>query len=108
MLSEIKKDLKMVNGVMTVVPREYPNWYGIEDIGFIWCGTQSDAKIEYDGCVYNATTIEDAMWYEWTHDDEGNYLPERANDEDGFAQFMRANDEDVRELIVMTIERKEN
>ena len=35
MLSVIDKDLRKVNGAWTIVPKEYPNWYGFEDIGFI-------------------------------------------------------------------------
>lgn len=61
MLSTIEKDLRVINGVATIVPREYPNWYGIEDIGFIWHGTQADPEIEYDGHVINAYIVEDTM-----------------------------------------------
>lgn len=108
MLSTIKQDLIAIDGVGTIVPREYPNWYGIEDIGFIWHGTQSDPEIEYDGCVVNACIVEDTMWYDWTHDDEDNFLQEKENDEDGFAEFMRDNATDVKELILMAIRAKEN
>lgn len=104
MLSTIEKDLRPVNGIMKIVSKEYPNWYGIEDIGFIWHGSWSDPEIEYNGNVVNSTIIEDTMWDRWTHDDYGEYLLEKANDEDGFAQYMRDNVDDVYELIELTME----
>lgn len=107
MLSTLKEDLRVVNGVGTIVPKEYPNWYGIEDIGFIWHNTQADAEIEYDGYVINSCIVEDTMWYDWTHDDEDNIIPERESDEDGFEQFMRDNATDVKELIMMVVRREE-
>ena len=99
MLSEIDKDLKKVNGTWAIVKKEYPNWYGLEDVGFIWRGSWSDPVLEYKGNLINSTIVEDAMWDRWTHDDYGNHLPEREEDEEGFAEYMKENAYEVYELL---------
>ena len=48
--------------ISTCSMKESPNWYGIEDVGFIWHGSWSDPEIEYKGKRLNATIVEDTMW----------------------------------------------
>ena len=85
------------------VYKELPDWYGIPDIGYVWKGTQSDPDIEYKGKRINSTIIEDTMWNRWTHDDDDNYLPEKAKDDVGFAKYMQANADEVKELIELAM-----
>lgn len=99
MLSEIDKDLKKVNGTWAIVKKEYPNWYGFEDVGYIWRGSWSDPVLEYKGNIINCPMIEDTMWERYTHDDDGNYLSEREEDEEGFVEYMKENAYEVYELL---------
>lgn len=103
MTSTIEKDFKKVNGVMTFGAKELPNWYGIENIGYIWHNTQADPEIEYKGKRCSCYIIEDTMWERWTHDDNDNYIEEHENDEDGFAHFMLENKDEVIELVELAL-----
>ena len=100
MLSTIEKDLRTVNGVMSIVPKEYPNWYGIEGIGFIWRGSWSDPGLEYNGKVINSTIVEDTMWDRFTHDDDGNYIERNEKD---FNTYMKDNADEVKELCELAL-----
>ena len=62
MISKMENELRMVNGRCVVRMRELPNWYGIEDIGFIWRGQWADPQIEYNKMRVNATVVENTMW----------------------------------------------
>lgn len=104
MTSTLKRDLKQVDGVMTFPMKEYPDWYGIPDIGFIWYNTQTDPMLEYKGKLINSTIIEDTMWERYTHDDDGNYISINASDEEGFKHFMLHNKDDVYELLETAME----
>lgn len=37
-------------------------WYGIENIEFLWHGTQADPEIEYKGFRWSTWMIEDALY----------------------------------------------
>lgn len=39
-----------------------PNWYGIEGIGYEWCGAYSDPLLHYKGHTFNYWDIEYALW----------------------------------------------
>ena len=58
MISTIEKDFTVVDGAIVLGWKEYPNWYGIEDIGFISRGSWSDPEIEYNGKRLNSTIVE--------------------------------------------------
>jgi hypothetical protein len=86
-----------------------PDWYGIPGIKFIWHNTQSDPEIEYKGRRCSCYLIEDTMWYDYTHDDEGEELPTELCLEEDFDQWMRENAECIYELCeqVLFPEREE-
>lgn len=107
MKSTITRDLVKVNGVITIGYKEYPDWYGIEGIGFIWHNSWADPELEYKGKIVNSYIVEDTMWERWIYDDDDNLIPERENDEDGFGNFMRENAEGVYELLENIIENME-
>lgn len=101
MISTIEKDLIFEDGVAKMVWKEYPNWYGIKDVGFIWRGSWSDPEIEYKGKRINSTIVEDTMWERFRENcEEDGITP----DEDEFELYMAANPEDVYELIELAME----
>ena len=104
MISTLKQTSKKIDGVWCLVSKEYPDWYGIPDVGFIWHGEYSDALLEYHGKVYNSFDIEEVMWNRWIYDDDGNLIPAREKDDTGFSLFMRENAQDVYELFQFTQE----
>lgn len=106
MTSTIERDFIVNDGVATFPMKELPNWYGISDVGFIWHGEWSDSEIEYKGKRINANIIEDTMWQRWIYDDNGSLIDGRENDDDGFAQFMLDNKDEVYELIELATERE--
>lgn len=107
MISTIERDFKVENGVASFPMKEYPDWYGIPNIGFIWHGEWSDPEIEYKGKRINSTIVEDTMWYEYTHDEFDRYIPEREFDQDGFSEYMLKNKDKVYELIEIAMEADE-
>ena len=103
MLSTIEKDFVMKDGVMVFGQKEYPNWYGIEDIGFIWHGSWSDPEIEYKGNRINSTIVEDTMWERYREECEERNVK---TDEYEFEEYMRNNADEVYELIELALEEK--
>jgi len=103
MISTIERDFKVENGVASFPMKEYPNWYGIEDIGFIWHGAWSDPEIEYKGKRINATIVEDTMWERYKEDcEEQGKNADACIDE--FDTYMINNADTVYELIELAIE----
>ena len=103
MVSTIEKDLKLIDGNAVLVLKEYPNWYGIEDIGFIWHGSWSDPELEYKGKVVNSYIIEDSMWERFREDcEEQGKNADVCIDE--FDTYMKENAYDVYELLELAIE----
>ena len=47
MTSTIERDFVVKNGVASFPMKEYPNYCGIEDIGYISHGEWADAELEY-------------------------------------------------------------
>lgn len=102
MISTIEKTLKVIDEKLCLVPKEYPNWYGIEDIGFIWHGAWADPEIEYKGRVVNSVIIEDSMWENFR--DECHEQGKRADDcMDEFDEYMKEHASDVYELIELAL-----
>lgn len=44
---------------------DYPRWYGIYGVEFIWKGGWSDPRISVLEIVMNSHDVEDAMWEEY-------------------------------------------
>ena len=53
MTSTIERDCVVKDGVASFPMKEYPNYCGIEDIGYISHGEWSDAELEYKGKLFN-------------------------------------------------------
>ena len=83
--------------VMHIVPKELPDWYGIEDIGFVWHGEWADPEVEYKGKRCNCNIIEDAMWERFKED-----YP-NAHNENEFVEYMRNNKDEVYELCELAM-----
>lgn len=102
MQSTIKNDLRFdENGVLQVVPMEYPDWYGIPNIGFIWINSWADPMLEYKGKQINSYYVEQSMWEQFRED-----FP-NAN-EDEFKKYMLDNKDDVYEYLNTIVEVMEN
>ena len=102
MISTVERTLEVNDGVLSTPWKELPNWYGIENIGFIWRGAWSDPEIEYKGRRLNATIVEDTMWERYKeYCDENNWKTDERLSE--FIGFMKDNSEDVYELIELAL-----
>lgn len=82
----------------------FPNWYGIEGIKFIWINTQSDPLIEYKGKRCSCYIVEDTMWERYREECE---LDGVETTEDGFKEYMQNNSSDVFELCELALFGKE-
>lgn len=89
--STMKRKWVNYNGVYKLEPEEYPYWYGIEGIGFIFQNCWADPLIEYKGKQFSCFYVEDAMWEEFREDH-----PHGTEEE--FDQYMRDNKDEVYEL----------
>lgn len=75
-----------------------PYWYGIKPIRFIWRGSWADPDIGYNRMVVNSHIVEDSMYERYCEDcREGNL----EITDDGFAEFMRNNKNEIVELIYL-------
>ena len=101
MISTMERGFKVENGVAIFPMKELPNWYGIENIGFIWNGEWSDPEIEYKGKRINATIVENTMWERYRDDCE---MFGTNADIDRFGLYMLKNQEEVCELIEIATE----
>lgn len=104
MISTIERDMKTVNGVMTFPMKEYPDWYGISGIGYIWINSLADPQIEYNGKRFSCYTVEDTMWERYK---EECYERDEEVDDDKFGDYMRENADEVRELTRIASESRE-
>ncbi len=91
MKSTLRHDIRPVKGGFSFEPKEYPDWHGIPDIGFIWINSWADPMIEYKGKEYNSHDVEDTMW-DW-------FYEETCGDPNEFSQFMRDNVNEVYRLL---------
>ena len=101
MISTMEKDFYEKDGKMVFGFKPYPNWYGIEGIGFIYHGDWSDPEIEYKGKRINSTIVEDTMWERFREECETDGVTPTM---DEFELYMEANPEDVYELIELAME----
>ena len=46
----------------------YPNWYGIEGIGFEWRGPWNEPLLHYKGHTFCNFDIEDGLWENYKED----------------------------------------
>lgn len=90
-ISTVKKHAVFRKGVWDLEPAEYPCWYGIENIGFIFVNCWADPLIEYKGKQFSCFYVEDTMWEEFREDH-----PHGTDEE--FDQYMRDNKDEVYEL----------
>lgn len=93
MKSTIENDMVFVNRVMRIVPKELPNWYGIDNVGFVWHNEWSDPEIEYKGKRFSCYIVEDTMWERYKEEND------KYADEELFEQYMRNNKDEVMELL---------
>lgn len=82
----------------------FPNWYGIDGIKFIWINTQSDPLIEYKGKRCSCYVVEDTMWERYREDCEENGTETTENE---FEEYMRNHSDDVFELCELALFGKE-
>lgn len=97
-LSELKAFAKRL-GVKE--DEDYPDWYGIPNIKFIYQNNVETPKIKYKGKTFYDCDVEDAMWERWVRDDDGNVIPGRDGDYEGFEKFMRDNADEIYDMLEM-------
>lgn len=103
-----RKNLDSLLIAMGVKPLEdYPDWYGIPNIKFIWHNSQTDPTLVYKGKEFSQYLVEDTMWFRFTHDDDDNFIKERDQDFDGFEKYMLESKDDVYELCEAIIRGEE-
>lgn len=68
-------------------------WYGIDEIDFYFYNTNTDPEICHDGKFYNAVGVEEAFFDEYI-EDGGD-----AENEESFAEYMRAHKNDIFSLL---------
>ena len=96
MTSTIEREFLSTKG------KELPNWYGIENIGFVWHSSWSDPEIEYNGKRINAYIVEDTMWERFREEcEEEGKNADSCIDE--FDDYMKTNSEYVYELIELAL-----
>lgn len=101
MKSIIDTELTVIKGTITFKAKDYLDWYGIPNIGFIWKGTQADPYIEYKDKQFNSHIVEDTMWERYCEDCEE--LGIEAN-EDKFADYMLHYKDYVYELCELAVD----
>lgn len=105
MKSTLKEDWIIdENGVLHFLPKEYPDWYGIPDVGFIYHNEWADPELEYDGEILNSHIVEDSMWAQYREDCEEDGIEP---DMDGFEVYMKEHAYDVYYLIELALGRIE-
>lgn len=100
MLSTIEKDLICTNNNWVLTRKEYPNWYGIPDIGFIYHNNWEDPEIEYKGKRFNSHDIQDTMWEYFNEACEESTIKPT---DDGFGLYTKDNQDLVYEMLDMLI-----
>lgn len=96
MKSTMDATLYKAGDTWSVVPKEYPDWYGIEGIGFIFINTWADPLLEYNGKQVNSVAVEELMWDDYNEWCREAGLPIK---EDEFGNYMRNNEDTVKEII---------
>jgi hypothetical protein len=83
---------------------DYPRWYGIYGVEFIWKGEWSDPYIRFRDYVMNSHDVEDAMWEEYNEYLEENGIENQENEDELFSKYMKENAYRVKELCQYCIE----
>lgn len=99
MTSTIERDFVVENGVASFPMKEYPNYCGIEDIGYISHGEWADAELEYNGKLFNENTVSDAMWERFIEE-----FPDKEEDCKAFEWYVYNNRYEVYELLESEVE----
>lgn len=94
MTSTIKRDFVVKDGRATSPMKEYPNWCGIPDIGFIYHNSWADPELEYNGKIFNEHIVSDAMRERFIEE-----FPEKDGDYEAFNQYVYDNKDEVYELL---------
>lgn len=78
------------------------NWYGIDGIEFHFINQWADPEITYNGVRdTSGVTVESTMWERFHEDIREGILDAVEGDDDAFADYMLANADEVKELILM-------
>lgn len=93
MISTILNELVIENGVTCIMRKELPNWYGIQDVGFIWLGEGSDSKVEYNGKTASAIEVGESLWEDF-YEEFG-----RSPTDEEFDEYMIEHQDRVKFLI---------
>lgn len=96
MISTIERDFVVENGIASFPMKEYPNYCGIDDIGYISHGQWSDAELEYKGKLYNEHVVSDVMWKRFIEEH-----PEKDKSYEFFSQYMYDHRDEIYELLEM-------
>ena len=107
MISTIERGFKIENGIASFPMKEYPDWYGIHNVGFIYHNNWSDPEIEYKGKRINACIVEDTMWERFR--EECDEQEKNADDYIDYFDnhYMREHADEVYELIELAMEEME-
>lgn len=73
---------------------DYPDWYGIKGVKFIWHNELADPEIMYNGRKCSSYTVEDTMWEEYLEEYPAGRYAERID----FGDYMRLHADHVIEL----------
>lgn len=101
MFSTLRKTIITKQGKGLIVPVEYPNWYGLPEVGFICHGQWADPELEYKGKEINSHIVEDTMWERYNEHCEEN---DKTTNDDDFEKYMEENQDYVYELLDLAIE----
>lgn len=99
MTSTIERDFVVKDGVASFPMKEYSNYCGIEDIGYISHGEWSDAELEYKGKLFNENIVSDVMYERFIEE-----FPDKDGDCEAFGRYMRDNKNEVYELLESEVE----
>lgn len=99
--STLRKTIITKQGIHLIVPVEYPDWYGLPEVGFIWHGAWADPELEYKGKEFNSHIVEDTMWERYNEYCEEN---DKIPDYDDFAKYMTEHEDEVYELLDLVVE----
>lgn len=93
MISTILNELVIENGVTCIMRKELPNWYGIQDVGFIWHGEWAAPEVEYNGKTVNAIEVGESLWNDF-YEEFG-----RSPTDEEFDEYMIEHQDMVKFLI---------
>lgn len=94
MISTIERDFIVKDGAASFPMKEYPNYCGIEDIGYISHGEWVDAELEYNGILHNASFTTGSMYKRFIED-----FPEKDGDYEAFSKYVYDHKDVVYEML---------